>query len=803
MGVGITAGRTLRAALLMVLAACVVAALGLTVVVLRNQDNLERRFRYDATWDGTQALADSLRLQLALAKLAMPDGGGDPERVRSLFEVTVSALRTLNSGDNRALNSSRPEFVDIISAFAETLARAGALLPDLEQPGTARRIIDLLQPMNPRLSALASYTYAAEADAVSAAQRQIGIDQWYHSALLMVLVVYCIGLVVLLMLRNRMLTRAHSDARALADNLLTTGAQLASANTAVEAANADLSLSNRRFHVALENMSQGLCMVDGERRLIVCNRRFVEMFALRPELSLPGTPLDQLIETGEPAPENAALRAAARALQAEHLAIARQDRPVAFMNERAGRVLSISQQPLPDGGWLATYEDVTERRRADARIEHMALHDALTGLPNRVAFRQRIDEIVDHHCASAAQLSVLLLDLDHFKEVNDTLGHGAGDGLLQAVSRRLANCTRDSELVARLGGDEFAVIQTPGSTTEDAAALATRIVESIGAPYEIDGERVVVGASVGVAVHPASGASAELLLKFADMALYQAKANGRGTYCFYVPEMDLQVQTRRALSADLRDAIGLGQFEVLYQPLMDLWQHRVGGFEALLRWRHPERGMVPPAQFIPLAEEIGFISVIGDWVLRQACADAAGWPAYIKLAVNLSPRQFHDGDVIQSVQRALLLTGLSPSRLELEITESLLLQDGDEVLAALRELRGIGVGVALDDFGTGYSSLSYLRKFPFTKLKIDQSFVRGMETREDNIIIVQAVAAMAQRLGMTVTAEGIETEEQLAIVRKAGCSHGQGFLFGQPARASETARFIAMSSGVGADVLVG
>jgi predicted signal transduction protein with EAL and GGDEF domain len=313
----------------------------------------------------------------------------------------------------------------------------------------------------------------------------------------------------------------------------------------------------------------------------------------------------------------------------------------------------------------------------------------------------------------------------------------------------------------------------------------------IGEPYEIEGERVLVGASVGIAVEPECGASAELLLKYADMALYEAKANGRATWCFYEARMDLLVQTRRALSADLRDAIRLGQLEVHYQPLINLGAERIAGFEALLRWRHPERGLVSPGQFIPIAEETGLISVIGDWVLRQACQEAVRWPEPVSVSVNLSPRQFRNNNVARAVKAALDQTGLAPGRLELEITESLLLQDGEDVLTALGDLRALGVGVALDDFGTGYASLSYLRKFPFSKLKIDQSFVRGMEQREDCIIIIQAVAALAKRLGMTVTAEGVETEEQLAIVREAGCTHGQGYLFGRPAPPAEATRLLA------------
>jgi diguanylate cyclase (GGDEF)-like protein len=536
-------------------------------------------------------------------------------------------------------------------------------------------------------------------------------------------------------------------------------------------------------------MSQALCMADAGGRLIVCNRRFIAMFALDPAGTIPGAVLDDLAGDGGAARID---RQPIKALLAEHRILTHQGRPASFVHEGPdGLALAVSHQPLVDGGWVATYEDVTERRRAAARIAHMAHHDALTGLPNRLLYRQRVDDIIEGRWPHEGHVSVLLLDLDNFKDVNDTLGHGMGDALLEAVALRLLTCSRQADLVARLGGDEFAVIQAPGTQPKDAARLATRIVDAIGTPYDIDGTRVQISASVGIAVEPMEGATADLLLKFADIALYQAKANGRATYCFYEPAMDQVLQARRALTADLREALALGQFEVHYQPLIDLQRDRIAGFEALIRWRHPQRGLVPPAQFIPLAEETGLITLIGQWVLRQACAEAVGWPPQVKVAVNLSPRQFRGDDVTRLVIGALAQTGLAPERLELEITESLLLQDGEDVPEALRGLRALGVGVALDDFGTGYSSLSYLRKFPFSKLKIDQSFVRGTDTREDNIVIIQAVAEMAQRLGMIVTAEGIETEEQLAIIKRAGCMQGQGYLFGRPARAAEAARLVA------------
>jgi len=755
-----------------------VSAIYLSAILLRDQRDIGRSFQFDVTSVTSQALVKSLRLQVALTELEMSAGRGDPTEAQLRYDILVSQVRTLQSGYTTRLFANNPALLPPEKAFFSAVEAAGLLMPSIQQPGVPARIIGLLRPMDGPLFNLAALAYSVESNLATTSEQRLGRDHWRLTGLLAALVAYGVLLVGLLFRRNRLLSKAHVTLREFADSLRQKGDELTVANHAVRVANAELSVRNAHFHAALENMSQGLCMVDADQRLIVCNRPFVTMFHLEPATAVPGTALGALAFTP--------------ALRDEHLRLSEQRRPAAFVYEPAGeRALAVSHRPLPDGGWVATYEDVTERRRTEARIAYIAHHDELTGLPNRTQYRQRIEEVLALPRGSDEKLSVLLLDLDHFKEVNDSLGHSAGDALLEVVARRLRACTRAADLVARLGGDEFVVIPEYTHSAREASRLAERIVQAIGEPYEIDSKRVLVSVSIGIAVEPAAGASAELLLKYADMALYQAKANGRATWCFYEPEMDQKVQMRRAMSADLADALRLGQLEVHYQPVIDLARRRVAGFEALLRWRHPERGLVPPMQFIPLAEETGLITVIGEWVLRQACLEATTWPDHVRIAVNLSPRQFHGSNVALMVEAVLDQTGLDPGRLELEITESLLLQDGDDVLAALRELRALGVGVVLDDFGTGYASLSYLRKFPFTKLKIDQTFVRGMELRDDCIIIIDAVAAMARRLGMMVTAEGIETEEQLAIVRDAGCNLGQGYLFGRPAPSMEATRLIA------------
>ncbi len=440
---------------------------------------------------------------------------------------------------------------------------------------------------------------------------------------------------------------------------------------------------------------------------------------------------------------------------------------------------------------LVAVVDVTERRQAEARVAYMAHHDALTDLPNRVMFHQRLTEALARVQRDGGALAVHCLDLDHFKGVNDTLGHPIGDELLKAVAQRLAKCLRDTDMVARLGGDEFAVVQYPlGDPTNEASKLANRLIEVVSKPYEVHGHEFVVGASIGIALAPGDGDAPDALLRNADMALYRAKAEGRGTAHFFEAEMDRRIQARRMLELDLRKAFANGEFELYYQPLVNLKANAVSGFEALLRWRHPERGLVAPGEFIPLAEEIGLIVPLGEWVLREACAEATRWPEPLKVAVNLSPAQFRNRGVVKAVLSALAHSRLPARRLELEITESVLLGESEANLATLHQLREIGVCISMDDFGTGYSSLSYLRSFPFDKIKIDRSFVSDLTERPDCLAIIRAVAGLGISLGIATTAEGIETPEQLAQVRAEGCTEVQGYLFSAPRPAAELGEFL-------------
>jgi diguanylate cyclase (GGDEF)-like protein len=433
--------------------------------------------------------------------------------------------------------------------------------------------------------------------------------------------------------------------------------------------------------------------------------------------------------------------------------------------------------------------------RAHEELHVLAHQDALTGLPNRVVLRNELEHALTRLKPNGRTVSVSYLDLDHFKDVNDSFGHETGDELLKAVADRLRACIPASEgqvknLISRFGGDEFAILQTGIRRPQESAALASRIVEALRAPFSVNGQELFIGTSIGIALAQKNMTPSQIL-KHADMALYHAKADGRGTFRFFEPDMDEQLQARRVLEVDLRKAMTNGEFELFYQPQINIQKNEIGGFEALLRWHHPERGLVPPAEFIPVIEDTGLISPLGDWIIEQACKEAATWPRDVHVAVNLSPIQFRNRGLVQSVSRALAASGLAPNRLELEITESVLLQDNEMTVSTLHQLRRLGVRVAMDDFGTGYSSLSYLRSFPFDKIKIDQSFVREMSQRADCLAIVQSVANLGASLGMPTVAEGIETEDQLRQIQAAGCTDAQGYYFGRPKPARELVHTLA------------
>ena len=560
------------------------------------------------------------------------------------------------------------------------------------------------------------------------------------------------------------------------------------------AAEAVLGKQHRLFETALSNMAQGLLMLDADLRLIVCNDRYRTIVDLPPEVARPGAHVSELIGY------DLARRMPGRtveALMVERQALFDGGQRLELQNVLSdGRVIEAIYNPMAGGGWVVTYSDVTARRQAEAHVAHMARHDALTDLPNRTLFGERLVEaLADAGETDPETIAVLCLDLDRFKSVNDTLGHAVGDALLRQVTRRLCEAVGDGDgTVARLGGDEFALL-LPRVRPEVAGRLAKRLVEEVGRDYEIDGQRAHVGLSVGIALAPTDGRDPEQLLRAADMALYRAKEEGRGTFRFFEPGMNARMQARRELEFDLRQALADDQFELHYQPLVALATDRIVGFEALVRWAHPTRGLIAPAAFIPLAEEVGLIVPLGAWVLREACREAATWPGEVRVAVNLSPVQFSDPDLVATVVAALADAGLDSRRLELEITEGVLLQEGEATLSTLHRLKALGVRIAMDDFGTGYSSLSYLQRFPFDKIKIDRSFVADIVTRADAVAIVRAVTSLGASLGIETVAEGIETPEQLKRLRLEGCTQVQGYLISRPKPAREVPAMLARGSG--------
>jgi diguanylate cyclase (GGDEF)-like protein len=542
------------------------------------------------------------------------------------------------------------------------------------------------------------------------------------------------------------------------------------------AAQADLTLEKNRLGIAIDNMTQGLLLFNADHRLVICNQRYIDMYGLSPEVMIPGLLFRDVIAhrkaTGSFAGDIDAYVA--------HVIADVGRENVQYMQTADGRAIQIMSRPVADGGWAATHEDITERRDAELKIAHLAHYDALTDLPNRALFRSELQRRLKR-TAKGAQCAVLYIDIDEFKGINDTLGHAVGDELLKAIATRLRGCTRDTDIVARLGGDEFAIVQADINGEADVVALVGAIYEAIRRPFECLGHSLMTDASIGIALAPRDGSDLDELLKNADLAMYDAKSDGRRTYRFFRPDMDARIKTRRAMEIDLRQAAADGfancGFEVNYQPLVSLGDDAVVGCEALLRWRHAERGMISPAEFIPVAEEIGVISQLGEWVLHTACMEAAHWPGDIRVAVNVSPVQFRSATLSLRVTAALAASGLAARRLELEITEAVLIRDVDIALDILNELRAIGVRIALDDFGTGYSSLSYLQRFPFDKIKIDRCFISDIAEPHGSSSIVQAVVNIAASRHMTTTAEGVETVEQMELLRALGCTEMQGFLF--------------------------
>ena len=557
----------------------------------------------------------------------------------------------------------------------------------------------------------------------------------------------------------------------------------------------ELRIQNMRFEAAVNNMSQGLIFFDKDGRLIISNTRFAEQFKLDAGLLKAGTHVDDMLRASNKGPTSTGL-SDEDLLASRHKMAATSGQSSTIREQADGRVFWVSQQPTEDGGWVITFDDITARRQAEARISYLALHDAMTDLPNRVQFRECLDSAIEAQRTSVASrypgqgFAVLLVDIDNFKSINDIYGHPVGDAFLSEIALRMKSLIRKRDVVARLGGDEFVILQRNLRGAEDAAKLATRLVSLLSEPLVVEGLTLSCGASIGISLAPEDSMDAKLLLKRADLALYRAKDNGKSTFSFYDASMDDDLEARRLLELELRQAVGRNELIVYYQPQIQVLSGETTGFEALVRWLHPTRGMVPPLDFIPLAEETGLINAVGEWVLRAACLEAAKWPSHLNIAVNISPVQVKSRNLVQVVVGALQMSGLPAQRLELEITESIFLQEDEQTLSSLRELRALGVKFAIDDFGTGYSSLSSLRRFPFDKLKIDRSFVKDVTTRRDSVQIIHAVIGLGRSLGINTTAEGVENEAQLELLRAEGCTEVQGFMFGRPMPAADLEPFL-------------
>jgi diguanylate cyclase (GGDEF)-like protein/PAS domain S-box-containing protein len=548
----------------------------------------------------------------------------------------------------------------------------------------------------------------------------------------------------------------------------------------------ELARINLRFDTALSHMTQGLCMFDENKRLVVWNRRYAELYNVPAELLKVGTPYE-VIATDRVSRGWLKGDTSSEAVKAKIAELSNLPRDSRRIDELAdGRFVQLSRQPMPGGGWLSMIEDITERRRAEAEIVHLARHDVLTGLANRAEFNERLDEVTRRSKQCGAPITIMMLDLDKFKAVNDTLGHPVGDLLLAEVGRRLKSTIRETDLLARLGGDEFAIIQQGTSNQhESAIALALRIINAIAKPFDLNGHEASIGVSIGITMAPEHGSEPGELLKHADLALYEAKASGRNDFRIFNASMLEVVHTQQSAEDELGQAIANGEFEMHYQPVVEMKTGQVCGVEALVRWRHPTKGLIEPDHFIPLAESSGLINPLGEWILQQACKDAISWPEHIKLAINISVVQLNKGNLFEVILCALVESGLAPERLEFEITETSLLDNRETHLATIRQLKNLGISIALDHFGTGYASVTCLTNFPFDKIKVDRIFTKDVLNRRDYAAVVFSALALAHGLGVIATVEGVETEQQFEYMRQAGADLAQGYLFGRPVPISQ------------------
>ncbi len=759
-----TLSRTMTTAVMVLLG---IAALFVALLVHERQARLESSFhQLQISRTAQQAAIELYRLNGALASYAGGHLVGN-EEVKLRMEIVSSRLEDMRFREfaqfiesDQARKKWYESFVDVVTEIDPIV------MDDNLDRIEAHEIFGKLNPVGSQLGHLSSIAFTNATERIADDQAALVTMYWGSTALLVGLILIAGLLVINTERSNRSLRRMHADMAVMTQDL--------------KAASEQISVQNTRFEAAINNMTLGLGMYDSEARLVVLNQRYAEMYALPAALREPGTPfqriLDNMAECG------LTDRVAVDTSLAYRKKTETDGEAKQFLLElKDGRTYEVNERPMPNGGWVATHEDITARRQAERRIRHLARHDILTGLANRAVFREELEERLSIlKAAPDGRLAVMCFDLDRFKQVNDTLGHSFGDKVLCLVAERVRGCLEPGDLVARLGGDEFAIVLYGQDRLARASDLCRRLIDAVSKPIFIDGHKALVGASIGIAVSPDHGLDAETLLRKADLALYAAKATKRGGHRFFDLDMDAALKERHDLEFDLRHALVNDQMRLVYQPLVDLSTGRIRGAEALLRWHEPSRGIVSPSVFIPIAEEIGLIIPLGEWVIAEACREAARWPDDVSVAINLSPAQFHSPDLVEVVVDALERAGLAAHRLELEITESVLLNEDEAALNVIHRLRALGVRISLDDFGTGYSSLGYLRRFPIDKIKLDQSFVRDMETNADCVTIVHAIASLGSALRMSTTAEGVETAEQLALVRLAGYNTAQGWLFGKP-----------------------
>lgn len=722
-------------------------------------------------------------------------------RIQLSFDILFSRVNGFKHGDFGKFVAMNPASVATIARLDAAMAKIDAALI-LKDQELNDHILPSIATLEDEFTAVASMIHSEAGDTIDHMYLQLENLRLVFNALICAIAGIGLFLFCKILRQNQRMRASKQDLLNLARRLEGAKLELENAhnetmrshenlkrrNTMLQIHDIEMQTQNQRFDAALNNISQGLLMVDGMHRLIICNERFREAFGLTQAQTRPGYVLGSLMstfeeiftDTSEPTPESEPNGDLSRLLAHQH-ELSLSGNAISFIFETdCGKVFAISQKPMPDGGWVATYEDVTEQKRSEARITYLAHHDSLTDLPNRIQLRDRMDEELGKFRHHKHNVTLLYMDLDHFKAVNDSLGHSIGDMLLRQVGARLQSLLGSTHPVFRIGGDEFAALYFGSQSNANLKDIAESIIAAICEPFTIEGHPLQIGICVGISRLGSDGFEFNEVVSNADLALFEAKKSGRNAYRFFEMAMKHGLETRRQLEIDLENGIARGEFELYYQPIVDTMSLDVVCFEALMRWNHPERGMVSPASFIPVAEESGLIVPLGEWALRQACNDAAQWPNRIRVAVNLSSVQFKSGEISRTVFSALAASKLAPHLLELEITESLLLQDSDSTLETLHQLRSFGVHISMDDFGTGYSSLSYLRSFPFDKIKIDRSFVKELSEREDCRAIVRTITELGRSLNMVTTAEGVETKAQYDLIKQIGCTQIQGYFFGKP-----------------------